>query len=373
MKTSADVAVVGGGVIGLALARELSSRGADVVVVERGRTGEEASSAAAGLLSAQSDAESPSPFFELARRSRDLYPDWSSALREETGIDVGWRRTGVLRCGTLESLERFAWQLDAGLPLERLQPPEIARLSAGRAARELSHGLFFPEDAAVDNRQLVRALRSSLDRRGVAVLEGVPVTRFLLEAGGCRGVETPAGPIRADRVVDSAGAWANFDAMLSRASLEWKDPRRCDRRESRVPQGGNRRRRRPSARRGARARAHARARADERCLVRAAARDAGRSPASRRVSRLRTLSRCGTLPKRSSAGAPDGASYRRRARGSRLGRPVSVLAGALHRSRPRRVERSFSDRIATNDRRPGISDRGRRRTEGRAATKPRRQ
>ncbi len=160
MKTSADVAVVGGGVIGLALARELSSRGADVVVVERGRTGEEASSAAAGLLSAQSDAESPSPFFELARRSRDLYPDWSSALREETGIDVGWRRTGVLRCGTLESLERFAWQLDAGLPLERLQPPEIARLSAGRAARELSHGLFFPEDAAVDNRQLVRALRS---------------------------------------------------------------------------------------------------------------------------------------------------------------------------------------------------------------------
>jgi len=214
MKTSADVAVVGGGVIGLALARELSSRGADVVVVERGRTGEEASSAAAGLLSAQSDAESPSPFFELARRSRDLYPDWSSALREETGIDVGWRRTGVLRCGTLESLERFAWQLDAGLPLERLQPPEIARRSAGRAARELSHGLFFPEDAAVDNRQLVRALRSSLDRRGVAVLEGVPVTRFLLEAGGCRGVKTPAGPIRADRVVDSAGAWANFDAML---------------------------------------------------------------------------------------------------------------------------------------------------------------
>ena len=67
MKTSADVAVVGGGVIGLALARELSSRGASVQLIERGRTGQEASSAAAGLLSAQSDANTPSPFFDLAR------------------------------------------------------------------------------------------------------------------------------------------------------------------------------------------------------------------------------------------------------------------------------------------------------------------
>jgi glycine oxidase len=214
MKTSADTVVVGGGVIGLALARELSSRGCDVVVVERGRTGDEASSAAAGLLSAQSDAESPSPFFELARKSRDLYPEWSASLEEETGIDVGWRRTGVLRFGAPESLERFAWQLEAGLPLEHLEAPEIARRSAGRAARELGHGLFFPEDAVVDNRSLVRALRSSLYHRGVSILEGVPATRFLVEAGRCRGVETTIGPIRSDSVVDSAGAWANFDAAL---------------------------------------------------------------------------------------------------------------------------------------------------------------
>jgi glycine oxidase len=214
MKTSADTVVVGGGVIGLALARELSSRGSDVVVVERGRTGDEASSAAAGLLSPQSDAESPSPFFDLARKSRDLYPEWSAALEAETGIDIGWRRTGVLRFGAPELLERFAWQFEAGLPLERLEAPEIARRSAGRAARELRHGLFFREDAVVDNRLLVRTLRSSLDHRGVTVLEGVPATRFLVEAGRCRGVETTIGPIRSDSVVDSAGAWANFDAAL---------------------------------------------------------------------------------------------------------------------------------------------------------------
>jgi glycine oxidase len=78
----------------------------------------------------------------------------------------------------------------------------------------MQQGLFFPEDAVVHSRLLVRALRSCLDRRGVAVVEGVPVKRFLVEVGRCGGVETTLGPIRSDRVVDCAGAWANFDATL---------------------------------------------------------------------------------------------------------------------------------------------------------------
>lgn len=213
MKRSADVAVVGGGVIGLALARELSSRGEDVLVIERGRTGEEASSAAAGLLSAQSDAVAPSPFFDLTRESRDLYPDWSVALAEETGVGVGWRRTGVLRCGPPESLDGYHWQFDAGLPLEKVESPEVGRRSAGRAAKNLQ-GLFFPADAIVDSRLLVRALRRSLDQRGVEVAEGVAVTRFRVEGNACLGVDTTVGPVAAARVVDSAGAWANLDPTL---------------------------------------------------------------------------------------------------------------------------------------------------------------
>jgi len=213
MKSSADVAVVGGGVIGLALARELSSRGASVQVIERGRTGQEASSAAAGLLSAQSDAVTPSPFFDLARESRDLYPAWSLALSGETGVGVGWRRTGIVRCGPPETLEPYGWQSGAGLPIERMDASEIGRCTAGRAAPGLS-GLFFPEDAVVDSRLLVRALKRSLLERGVGVGEGGAVTRFRVEGGACRGVETTTGPVAAARVVDAAGAWADLDPAL---------------------------------------------------------------------------------------------------------------------------------------------------------------
>jgi glycine oxidase len=215
VKATADAAVVGGGVIGLALARELSSRGMDVVVLERGRTGEEASSAAAGLLTAQSDAAALSPFFEFARESRDLYPAWTDAIEQETGLEVGWRATGVLRCGAAESLERFLWQRDAGLPLERLGPEEISRRSAGRAAPAVADGLFFPRDAIVNSRLLVRALRRSLEIRRVRILEGVAVERFVVEGGTCCGVETSEGRFAAARVVDAAGAWARFDPTLS--------------------------------------------------------------------------------------------------------------------------------------------------------------
>ena len=214
MKTSADVAIVGGGVIGLALARELSSRGADVLVVERGRAGAEASWAAAGLLSAQSDAAAPSPFFDLALESRDLYPDWTEALSQETGQDAGWRRTGVLRCGSAESLRRFAWQVDAGLPVERLDAAGVVRTSAGRAAPDIDNGLFFADDAVVNNRLLVSALRRSLALRGVPVEEGVAVTGFRVEGGTCRGLETSSGSVSCGRVVDAAGAWADLDPTL---------------------------------------------------------------------------------------------------------------------------------------------------------------
>ena len=213
MRASTDVAVVGGGVIGLALARELSSRGASVIVIERGRTGEEASSAAAGLLSPQSDAIAPSAFFDLLRESRDLYPDWAAALGEESGVEVGWRRAGVLRCGSPESLAPFRWQFGAGLPIENLEPSEVSLRSAGRAAPDLP-GLFFPDDAVVDGRLLVRALRRAVDQRGVEVVEGVAVTRFRVDGDACRGVDTTVGPVEAARTVDAAGAWANLDPQL---------------------------------------------------------------------------------------------------------------------------------------------------------------
>src|SRR6478752_7188128 len=129
MTTSAigrtDVAIIGGGIMGSAVALRLAQRGIGVTVIERGIPGAEASSAAAGILGPQMEAEGPGPLLELGLRSRALYPGLAAALRELTGIDVGYDRSGVLAVAFDEAAEkgleaRRAWQLARGLRVEAL-------------------------------------------------------------------------------------------------------------------------------------------------------------------------------------------------------------------------------------------------------------
>src|SRR5205807_8795019 len=83
----ADVVIIGGGVIGLSLARELALRGVrNIALLERGELGKEASWAAGGILAPQVEADRVDDFFKLARESRDMYPAFAEALRAETNI-----------------------------------------------------------------------------------------------------------------------------------------------------------------------------------------------------------------------------------------------------------------------------------------------
>src|SRR6266508_7020810 len=93
----ADVIIIGGGVIVLAVARALALRGVrDVLLIERNSLGAESSSAAAGMLAPQAEANRPHEFFYLTCQSRDLYPGFASSLLEETGIDIELEPTGTL-------------------------------------------------------------------------------------------------------------------------------------------------------------------------------------------------------------------------------------------------------------------------------------
>src|ERR1700682_199339 len=116
-----DVAIIGGGVIGLALARALAQRGMrDVLLLERSSLGAEASSAAAGMLAPQAEADCADDFFRLCCQSRDLYPTFAQALYEETGIDIELETSGTLYLAFTEEDEselekRYQWQTRAGL------------------------------------------------------------------------------------------------------------------------------------------------------------------------------------------------------------------------------------------------------------------
>ncbi len=213
-----DVVIVGGGIIGCALARELAGRGRRVAVVEKEEPGAEASSAAAGMLSPQAESTAPGPLFPFGLESRALHRRWAQDLTTETGIDMGYRWCGILRCSFSPAgrlAETFGWQKAAGLDVEALDGAAAAARAGGRLSEEISEALFFPQEGIVDGGLLTRALALSAASRGASLLTRSTARRFLIDDERCVGVETDRGCLRAGQVVDAAGTWAAFDPGLS--------------------------------------------------------------------------------------------------------------------------------------------------------------
>jgi glycine oxidase len=209
------VAIVGGGVMGCATALVLASRGVDVVVLERAVPGAEASSAAAGILGAQVELHGRGEDAATFLRARAAWPGWADALREASGIDVGWRASGVLRTATTaderdELAREVAWQQGQGLRAELLDGAAARRVEPELAASVMA-AAHFPDDAQVDPPVLLRALMAALARDPrVAVRSGVTVERLLVERDHCVGVKLDAGELRADATVLAAGSWSSL-------------------------------------------------------------------------------------------------------------------------------------------------------------------
>lgn len=209
-----DALIIGGGVIGLAIARELRLRGLQsVTVLERGLLGKESSDAAAGMLAAQAETESADRFFDFCRFSGSLYPALAESLLEETGIDIELDGTGTLYLAldehdSVELQRRFEWQSARGLNLSRLEGPELLKLEPALNPGT-QEGLFFPEDRQVENRRLIEALSLFARRNGVDVIEGSEALEVRTDGGRAVGVRTAAAEHRAGAVILASGAWTS--------------------------------------------------------------------------------------------------------------------------------------------------------------------
>ena len=223
---SVGVVIIGGGVIGLAIARALAQRGVrDVCLIERSTLGTEASFAAGGILAPQAEANGRDEFFELACRSRDLYPDFASALLEETGVDVELDSTGTLYVALTEEdvdeiEKRYAWQSKAGLVVEKLSAAEVRELEPC-IAETVRGALRFPRDVQVENRRLLNALVNSVNKLGVTIatetnVESIATERnrlaessLITKPDRVTGVQTTRGFITCQTIIVAAGTWSS--------------------------------------------------------------------------------------------------------------------------------------------------------------------
>lgn len=210
-----DVLVVGGGIIGLSIARELRKQGAKrITVIERGTIGKEASYAAAGMLAPQAESYRNDAFFQFCFQSNQLFPQFAQELLEETGIDIELNRQGTLYLAFDERTEadirrRYEWQRRAGLRVELLTASQIADLEPF-VSTNVRSGILFPDDGHVENRLLLAALRKFAEIHSISLIENQPVRNILRRGDRVIGIESAAGHVFADAVVLATGAWTSL-------------------------------------------------------------------------------------------------------------------------------------------------------------------
>ena len=208
-----SAAIIGGGVIGLAIGWRLARRGLDVTVFDRDHAGRSASWMAAGMLAPLSEVGfEDDGFLALGRNSLEAYPAFLAELEVDGGVPVELDTRGTMFVGLHrddnESLRRlFSFRRHLDLPVEWL---------SGSAARErepllspkTTGAMWIPDDHQIDNRQLVDALRAALLATGGALCEDTEVTGVRCENGRAVGVETGEEFYESDCTVLAAGAWS---------------------------------------------------------------------------------------------------------------------------------------------------------------------
>lgn len=209
--STCDVAVVGGGVIGLATAWRVAQRGLDVAVVDPD-PGTGASYASAGMLAPVSEASfGEERLLRLALTSKSRYRAFVAELEEVAATSTGYRDEGTVEVAfdsdDMAVLDdRFRFQRDLDIPVERLSGRECRRHEP-MLAPAVRGGLFAPEDHSIDPRRLGHALLAAAERTGVR-LHRERGRQLLVRDDRAVGVRLDSGiEISAAGVVLAAGCW----------------------------------------------------------------------------------------------------------------------------------------------------------------------
>ncbi len=213
MKDTTDVLIVGGGIVGFSLAYALRKRGVEVVVLDQGEGGMQASRAASGLLAPLKPfAKLEDPYTQFLLFCLTSFPQLVQELEEFTGIAVEYEPTGTIRMRPRKELARLAawsaaWR-QAGFPVEVLTGDDIGRYEPA-AAIGTAIAVYRPNEPQVNAVQLMQAWMRAAITAGAAFSPHQTVTAVDHLGGRIQGVRTAEGrAIACQHFVLATGAWA---------------------------------------------------------------------------------------------------------------------------------------------------------------------
>jgi len=207
-----QAAVIGGGIVGLSLARGLAAQGLATCLMDEGDVALRASRGNFGLVWVQSKGLDMPVYRAWTQRAAALWPGFAAALRSETGLDVALRQPGGYSlCLSEPELERRRAALQAQdrqgcatIPWQVHEPAAISRAMPA-VGRDVVGGIFCPLDGDVNSLRLFRALHASIAEHGVTYLPESPVHAIVPLTGGGFRIRTPRGELETERLVLAAG------------------------------------------------------------------------------------------------------------------------------------------------------------------------
>lgn len=209
LSTMTDILIIGGGIIGMLTARELSLAGMKVTIVEQGQAGQESSWAGGGIISPLYPWRYADSVSALAKWGQAFYPELIEDIRSETGLDAELIQNGLLMLDD-EQEAASTWAQQWGSNLQLIDYKDVYELEPELSPAFMSDkkAIWMPDVRQVRNPRLVKAIKKYLLKQDVKFIEQTEVTGFLTNSNKVAGVTSVSGDITASKVLLAGGAWS---------------------------------------------------------------------------------------------------------------------------------------------------------------------
>ena len=207
-----DVAIAGGGVVGAAIALDLSRAGLHVGLFDRQQPGQEASWASAGILSPAPENPASVAMVPLGKASLSLYSEFIAQVEEISGMSTGFRAKGTLEALFLHDTKAelstiIALHHGLGLKAEPLRAEDARELEPA-LSEDVEAAVLRPDECSVDNRALTSAVLDAAQRSGAEVFPGKGAKAIWREGDRCRGLILQNEKVEAQWTIIAAGSFS---------------------------------------------------------------------------------------------------------------------------------------------------------------------